>query len=394
MTVVNTNFYCSQKFTFLSVDVEKRLMYSCCSATPEKIDLSWLKNNTGQLFNTPLLQVERQMMLDNIPVASCESNCWRPERENIVSKRVWSNTGIKTHTDVQTVSPTTLNIVLGSTCNLTCSYCCKQYSSAWRQDILKHGPYLDQDRFTLTNQDQVLLKISQTEHRESTAFQLIVDEVSNFDSLKTLVITGGEPLLYNGLIDLLNNFADVPEIIFYTGLGVNPVRLSDQLKKINNKENILVTVSGENCGKLYEFNRYNNTWQHFLTNLDILKTQGFNIKFSSVVSNLTVFGLLDFFDYFSSDEYTYNWCNDTYNWCNDPEFLAVNVIDDDSKDQLIKQFKNKDHPIRDQLISSLGTACTENQRQQFSIYLSEFAKRRNLAIDIFPESMLKWLKLQ
>jgi hypothetical protein len=386
MTVSNTNFYCSQKFTYLSVDVEKRLMYSCCAATPEKIDLGWLKNHTGQLFNTPLLQVERQMMLDNIPVASCETNCWQPERENIASRRVWSNTGIKTHTNVQTVSPTTLNVILGSTCNLTCSYCCKQYSSAWRQDILNYGAYLDQDRYNPTNQDRVLLKISQAEHRESTAFQLIVNEVSNFDLLKTVVITGGEPLLYNGFIDLLNNFAKVPEIIFYTGLGVNSVRFSDQLKKINNKENIQVIVSGENCGKLYEFNRYNNTWQHFLTNLDILKTQGFNTKFSSVISNLTVFGLLDFFDYFPSDE-------STYNWCNDPEFLSVNVIDDNSKDQLIKQFKNKDHPIRDRLISSLGTACTENQRQQFSIYLSEFAKRRNLAIDIFPESMLQWLKL-
>jgi hypothetical protein len=78
-------------------------------------------------------------------------------------------------------------------------------------------------------------------------------------------------------------------------------------------------------------------------------------------------------------------------------FLHFEVIPDNFPEELrdlIKQFKNKDHPIRDRLISSLGTACTENQRQQFSIYLSEFAKRRNLAIDIFPESMLKWLKLQ
>lgn len=386
MTVSNTNFYCSQKFTYLSVDVEKRLMYSCCAATPEKIDLSWLKNNTGQLFNTPLLQVERQMMLDNIPVASCETNCWRPERENIISRRQWSNTEVKTHTDVQTISPTTLNVILGSTCNLTCSYCCKQYSSAWRQDILNNGSYLDQDRYTLTNQDRVLLKISQAEHKGSTPFQLIVDEVSNFDSLKAVVITGGEPLLYNGFIDLLNNFANVPEIIFYTGLGVNSLRLTEQLKKINNKENIQIVISGENCGKLYEFNRYNNTWQHFLTNLNILKTQGFKTKFSSVISNLTVFGLSEFVDYFPSDEYTYNWCND-------PEFLSVNVIDDDSKAQLIKQFENKNYPIGEQLISSLGTACTERQRQQFSIYLAEFSKRRNLALDIFPKSLLTWLKL-
>jgi organic radical activating enzyme len=385
MTFNNSNFYCSQKFTYLSIDVEKRLMYSCCSATPEKINISWLKNNTGQLFNTPVLQTERQLMLDNVPVASCEPNCWRPERENITSRRKWLNSEVRTHTNVQTISPTTLNIVLGSTCNLTCSYCCKQYSSAWRQDIATNGSYLDQDRYNLTNQDRVLLKISQSEHRESTAFQLILDEVSKFDLLKTVVITGGEPLLYNGFIDLLNSFDNGPEIIFYTGLGVNPTRLEAQLKKIKNKENVLAIVSGENCGKFYEFNRYNNTWEQFLKNLDILKNQGFKTKFSSVISNLTVFGLSEFINYFSEEH--------TYNWCNDPEFLSVNVLDNESKDRLIETFKNKEYIIKDQLISSLETPCTEEQRQHFSTYLFEFSKRRNLSLDVFPKSMLNWLKL-
>jgi sulfatase maturation enzyme AslB (radical SAM superfamily) len=210
--------------------------------------------------------------------------------------------------------------------------------------------------------------------------------VLHFDLLKAVVITGGEPLLYNGFIDLINKFNHVPEIVFYTGLGVNPVRFDAQLKKINNKENITVCISAENCNSMYEFNRYNNTWQQFLTNLNILKTQGFKIKFLSVISNLTVFGLSEFIDYFPDEH--------TYNWCNDPEFLSVNVLDDNSKEQIVKQFKNKDYSIRDQLITSLSAPYSEQQHQQFSTYLSEFAKRRNLSLDIFPESMLKWLKLQ
>jgi sulfatase maturation enzyme AslB (radical SAM superfamily) len=235
-----------------------------------------------------------------------------------------------------------------------------------------------------------LLKISQPEHRESSGFQLIVDEVANFDLLKTVIITGGEPLLNNGLIDLLNRFSDVPEIVFYTGLGVNSNRLNEQLKKISNKENITVVISGENCGKFYEFNRYNNTWQHFLTNLNIIKSQGFKIKFSSVISNLTVFGLSEFIEYFSS---SFSASDYNYIWCNDPEFLLVNVLDDDSKDRLIQQFNDKDYPIRDQLISSMNAVCTEQQRQDLSTYLFKFAHSRNLSLDIFPASMLQWLKL-
>jgi len=385
MSVSDANFYCSQKFTFLAINVEKRLISSCCTAIPEKIDIGWLKNNTGQMFNTPLLQAERQMMLDNIPVASCESNCWQPERSNITSRRKWMATDLRTHNNIKTTSPTTLSINLGSTCNLTCSYCCKQYSSSWRQDILTNGAYLDQDRFTITAQDKILLKLSQADHTGSETFNLILDETTSFDQLQTLSITGGEPFLYNKLPELLNRFSWVPHISITTGLGVNPVRFRTQLKKIKNTRNLEIVVSAENCNNSYEFNRYNNSWTNFLTNLEVIKNQKIKFNFTSVISNLTIFGLADFIDQFSEPS--------IINWCSDPEFLSVNVLDDASKKQIITQFKNKDFEISDRVISSIEMPCTEQQRQHLSVYLSEFAKRRQLSLDIFPASMLQWLKL-
>ena len=82
------NFYCSEKFTWLSVDFEKRQSYSCCAATPHAIDLNWIKQNPGQLFNTPHLIEERQTMLAGQPVASCQSPCWQPESQNMTSRRM------------------------------------------------------------------------------------------------------------------------------------------------------------------------------------------------------------------------------------------------------------------------------------------------------------------
>jgi hypothetical protein len=155
------DFYCSEKFTWLSVDLEKRQHFSCCAALPTKIDLTWLKDNPGQLFNTAHLQQERQQMLDNIPVPSCEGPCWKPERDNLVSRRDILQSYVKTHTNITVKSPEQFHIMLGSTCNLTCSYCCKQYSSAWLKDIADNGPYMDRDRFTLNKLDSILTKISQ-----------------------------------------------------------------------------------------------------------------------------------------------------------------------------------------------------------------------------------------
>jgi MoaA/NifB/PqqE/SkfB family radical SAM enzyme len=381
-------YYCNQKFWWLTVDLEKKLLYSCCSARPEKINLAWLKNNNGQLFNTPLLQQERQQMLDNVPVDSCKENCWIPESNGITSRRQWMQSTVATHTDVGTKSPTTLNIILGSTCNLTCSYCCKQYSSAWRQDILNNGPYVDnRERFNLTTQDHLLLKISHNDHASSGSFRLLLDEMLKFDQVEHLIITGGEPLLYKGFVDILNEFAHVSKITFYTGLGTTESRLDAQLSKIKNKHNVEIIVSVENCGALYEFNRFGNSWKNFVNNLNYLKQQNFDVKFSSVISNLTVFGLSEFLDHFPDDQILYNWCNE-------PEFLAVNVLDDSSKQQLISKFENTDHAVKHQLISNLEKSCTEKQRQDLACYIKEFSKRRKLKLDIFPESMLQWLNYE
>lgn len=361
-------------------------MNSCCSATPEKIDFQWLQNNRGKLFSTDQLVQERQMMLDNIAVASCEENCWKPERNNIVSRRQWHGSMIQTHTDIHTRSPETLSISIGSSCNMTCSYCCKHYSSAWRHDIVNNGSYLQQDRFSVTAQDYLLLKISQPEHAESNSFQSILEELSRFDQLKTVIISGGEPFLHNGIVDILNAFDHVPDVSIHTGLGVNSTRFASQIGRLKNRENLQVRVSAENCNKFYEFNRYNNTWENFLKNLSALEQGNFKIKFSSVISNLTVFGLLDFVKQFDYD------C--IYNWCNDPDFLSVNVLDPDSKQLILEQIEMSDLPVKQQLITAIQTPCSHQQRENFSKYILEFARRRKLELDIFPESLLQWLKLE
>lgn len=381
-----SDFYCREKFTFLSVDVEKRLIYSCCTAYPEKVDIKWLKRNPGQLFNTPLLQSERQSMLNNTPVASCEESCWRPEKNGITSRRIWVNGTQKTHTDIQTTSPTTLSINLGSSCNLTCSYCCKQYSSAWRRDVMSNGSYIDSDRFNITSTDLILSKVSHAEHISSPTYQLVMDEIQTFDYVKRLVISGGEPFLYNGLDTLLNRFSDIDTQI-YTGLGVNPIRFKNQISKIKNKDHLLLLVSAENCKELYEFNRYGNKWDQFLTNLNELQNQGFHIKFSSVISNLTIFGLPEFIEKFADYDFRYNWCNE-------PDYLGVNVLDETSKEKLITLFESKNFQIKDSLISSMQQSHTEQQKQHFLIYISEFARRRNLSLAIYPESMLQWLNIK
>lgn len=370
------SYYCSQKFTWLNVDLEKRLTHSCCTADPARIDLTWLRKNPGQLFNTPLLQEERKAMLANQPVASCEY-CWRMERQDLPSRRTIENSTERTHTNIDSV-PETLNISFGSTCNLTCSYCCKQYSSAWLKDIDENGPYLDQDRFRITVVDRVLQNLSQKEVNSSLDFQLLLNEVSGFESAKQLRIAGGEPFLYNALPDLLSKLIHIPDISINTGLGVNPDRFRRQLDKI--PHTVEINISAENVGKFYEFNRYGNTYDNFLENFNSIKERGFPIAFNSVVSNLTIFGLAEFVEEYS--EYPIH-----YSLCSDPDFLAPNVIDSYSLENLLSVIKTQT------VCNALTMPSTREQQENVSRYLKEFAQRRSLDLAIFPGSMLQWLSI-
>jgi molybdenum cofactor biosynthesis enzyme MoaA len=379
------DFYCSQKFTWLSIDVAKRLSYSCCSASPEKLDINWLQQNPGELFNTPGLHQDRIDMLENKPVPSCQAVCWKPESKGLASRRTVMNSHVHTHDNIDEKIPTQLTISLGATCNLTCSYCCKQYSSAWYRDLKDNGAYINnQDRYDLVVQDHVLAKLSHSEYLESNGSKILLEEISKLDQARDVRITGGEPFLYNEFPDLLNSLDRSESVSFFTGLGVDTKRLQKQIARIKQRDNLQVIVSAENCGKSYEFNRYGNNYDAFLTNLKLLTDAGFSIKFNSVVSNLTVFGLVEFAE-------TFEHVPITYQFCNNPDFLAVNVVDDASKEKLTSMLEQSSISMRDTIIQNILVPPTQEQQQNCSVFVKEFARRRNLDLDILPNTMLEWL---
>ena len=386
MTTEIKNYFCSLKFTQLSVDFERRTIRSGGCADSETVDLKWLSRNPGQLFNTVNLQKERHQMLDNQPVVSCENMCWSPESQGLPSRRMILGTHVPQQLSIES-NPTHLIITLGSTCNLTCVYCCKEFSSAWYRDIQDYGSYLPSDRFQITAKDQVLSKVSQKEHRGLDGYELLVQEVAKFNSLTDTDISGGEPFLYNHMPDIVNKLLASTNIRLFTGLGVSSDRLQHQLDKINNWSNITIVVSAETLGERYEFVRYGNDFDKLLKNLEILKKHGCRVMFNSVVSNTTIFDIVAFKKYFKDYKIKYNFCAE-------PDFLAINVLDQQTKHELIENLNASDITIKDQIIQALEQPYTDQQKSQFRQYLQEFAGRRKLSLNIFPDSMTQWLELE
>ena len=384
-----TNYYCSQKFWWLSVDLEKSATQSCCSADPHKIDINWLKQNPGSIFNTPEIQQERKMMLSDIPASSCESNCWKPERNGMESRRLSMKTHKKTHVELQS-TPETLHIMVGSNCNLTCVYCCKQYSTAWGNDIKANGIYLVEgtgDRFIINDKDRILSKISQKEINLTQNKKILLEEIKLIcqkSKLSKIEISGGEPFLYLYLTDLVKSLPTDVEIVIVTGLGVNEKKFSKELRSLKKHHNIILSVSAENIGNNYEFVRAGNTWQRFENNLLEIQKCGVKYQFISVLSNLTLFGLADFVKYA-------NGVGINFLICTDPSFLSINIMDDISKTSFLNNINTLPVEIHHIIKNSMGRPVNMQEQTNLKKYLNEFSKRRNFSLDIFPKTFIEWI---
>lgn len=379
----NGNFYCNQKFWWLTVNLEKHNISSCCAASPQQANINWITKNPGQLFNAPELQDERRAMLNNIPVSSCNSSCWNAESQGLPSRRTIMSGDTVTHNFID-AQPETLNIIVGSDCNMTCVYCCKFYSTAWSRDVVKKSYEVisADDRFVVNTTDRILSRLSQKDLLQSNHRQILLDEIIRLcqtSSLTEIMITGGEPFLYLYLEQIIEAIPAGVSLKVWSGLGVDESRFKKEIAKL--PKDTTVIVSAENVKERYEFVRHGNTWQRFLNNIETLKNAGINYEFNATVTNLTVFGLPDFIKYAGNVPITFSACTD-------PDFLSVGVLDQESK----KLVRHSTGILPDFVSRALEVSPTENQIHNLKKYASDYSQRRQLDLSIFPRSFVNWLE--
>jgi len=387
------NYYCSNKFKFIKIDLERQLTYNCHAAMPHSVDFVWLSKNTGNIFNIPVNVEERQQMLLNQRNRSCEQNCWPAEDHGRSSTRIIELGVERTHSDTVT-QPTIMDVTLDSDCNMQCVYCCKEFSSAWRREIM-HGdkyqfPIQEADlnnRYTVNNKDIVLSNLSQAEKQSSKRYQQLLAEVNSIiPGLETMYISGGEPLLSTQLIDLLKKTHGVPTVNLFTGLGVIPQRLNRMLDNIEYTNNLTFVISAESIGSLYEFIRFGNSYKNLLANLEILDKKNIRFKFHSTISNLTLPGFVEFYNQHWTDaseiDFSYT-----------PRFFAPNILDPVSKDIIFEKLDTLAGKYIQQIKQSMVPDSTENERINLEYILKELSARRQIKLDFYPKHFLNWINL-
>ena len=383
------NYYCSQKFDWLEVRLYDGEVSSCCKADPDRLTVEFLQSDDQGFFNWPRLVKEREMMLENQRVPGCETACWRPEDQGQMSRRllhpILFNTPDPVYSDTRRL-PKRINISVSNTCNLTCSYCCKTFSSTWTRDLITQGDYNIpgyENRYNLSQLDRLVYQASQRTMDRTEIGNLIVDQIANnLDRVEEITLTGGEPLLYSGLERMLESFGDT-KIVIHTGLGIPQARLR-KLIPLMSKHNVFFSVSAENTGKFHEFNRYGSQYDQFLENLQILKNN-FPVKFVSVISNLTAFDFVNFVKMHGDDSI------DHIAYAYDPGFFNPAVLDDQSKHMIQTELTKLGTRWAEHVIPVIDKPVPPGTKSQLRMFMSRFLSTRNLAIDIFPSTFLTWL---
>lgn len=386
------NYYCSRQFSELTLNLERRNVSACCASEQQKIDFDDLEKSG--LLNLSFIKNDRNSMINNSRIKACEDSCWIPEDSNLPSLRLLNKHNDIIYKDSHIDHLPGINVNLGSRCTLTCVYCSKIYSRSWAEDIKKNGSYdltNTNDDYAISKKDNVIKILDQKTLYSGDKFNQLLGHLDkNKNNISTWYIVGGEPFLYeHQLLKLLEIIPQDAEIIILSGFGLPKNKFANLLAVLKHKPNFKLGISAENIGSRYEFTRYGNSYSHFLQMMDCVRESQINYQFHSTLSNITAFGYVDFINSIDPgiriDE----------NVCSNPSFLKSETMDRDSKNDLL-EFMDKQNNKQLQSLMQLLIPEYEvppDDKKNLSIFLQEFATRRNLNLDIFPKTFLKWLDI-
>jgi hypothetical protein len=140
---------CLAKWKQVSLHLPTGLNNSCYHPPLHAINHTLLTDNPSALHNTPYKKEQRKIMLKQERPSEC-SYCWAMEDNGKLSDRHYRSgepwaakdfESIKNSTGEEDVVPSYVEVNFNHVCNLKCSYCSPQFSSAWQQEVEQLGGY-------------------------------------------------------------------------------------------------------------------------------------------------------------------------------------------------------------------------------------------------------------
>jgi len=219
---------CMAKWLQVSLHLPQGRTHSCYHPPTHAIPLDELKKNPNALHNTQFKLQERKQMKEGQRPEGCQY-CWNVEdapnapKEGRLSdrhyrssewwvKEAWDE--VVTQPWDHDIKPRYVEVNFNQACNLKCSYCSPHLSTAWEDDIKKHGGFRfsngtgHNDIDYLRKTGMMPLEVARKDNPYIEAFWKWFPET--YKDLKVFRMTGGEPLMDKNTFKVLDYVNENP----------------------------------------------------------------------------------------------------------------------------------------------------------------------------------------
>lgn len=335
---MNKETFCAYPFNTIFLGADGGIK-TCCSSTSDIGDIN--KQSIQEVLQGPLAQEIRQSIIEERWHPQCEQ-CFKLEAMGARSERI-DSFSVSKYEEFKTATKETfelhkLDLRWSNLCNLACNYCYEYFSSKW--SAIKG------------------IKVNANKSEaEDSIFTLISENINSVDSIETINLLGGEPLLQkqnHKLIELL------PTKNYYilTNLSIDLPNNTIAPKLIANS-NAQWGISFDTVGPRFEYVRHGAEWSTFVSNLRYLKSNGIEfINAHPLYCAYSAFNLCEYYEFIISEGYF----NNVY-WTALQNIRSLNVF------KLPDNYKRKALAELDKCIAKYGDSgydmsALENIRSQ------------------------------
>lgn len=294
---------CALRWDAPSIHLHTGKVKTCCRTPLIDIESDDLRHGPNALFNNSYFLARRKEMREGIRHSSC-GYCWESERGGFNTPQLGLNHFLgyrKTHyqenpsdimndlragrhpeSSLYASKPMTLEISVGSSCDLKCLYCCSEFSTRWRQEDRAFGED-DPSRWVKRPQIEI--------DKIQNLFWQWLEETA-IHSLEDIYLIGGEPLLINGVDVLIARIASHAKkyrdpknklkLNITSNFNAPPDKFDCFVESIRHSAesiDIQLLASIESFGLRAEYSRYGLNWGRFTRNLATLNHEQ-NISFT------------------------------------------------------------------------------------------------------------------
>ena len=251
-------------------------------------------HNFDDILLSDYMSALRQQFRNGVTPTGCRS-CEQREQLGLSSRRLLSTKKLGTifgyinwEQEPSASTPKYFGGHIGNLCNLKCRICTPEYSSQIAAEEIKYA------NKTLIN------------HNWNKGHNNFWDFLKHNNEIVSYEILGGEPLLLPKNIELIDHLVSSGQAAnCQFEVVTNGTQYPDILDKATEFDRFKVTVSVDNIGKRFEYERKNAKWNQVTANIKKMIAANIDLSISLTVSALNVYYLPETVDWIEQQNLDY-----------------------------------------------------------------------------------------